>query len=181
MMKPSVKVSRRSFILSASAVVLAPTLLACSRRETAAQITPREIDAHTTCDLDGMLLADYPGPKAQVFYAGQAEPRYFCDTVELFHTLLAPEQVKPVAAVFVQDMGKTDWEQPRGQWFDATTGFFVLGSKRQGSMGPTVASFSRQADADAFVTQWGGKRLRYGEIKAGMVDLSGGALHDMRM
>lgn len=169
---------------------VATTLLACLSAallagcEPAAPIKPLapvEIDARTTCELDGMLLADYPGPKAQIQYAGQAEPTFFCDTVELFNTLLAPEQVKKIDAVWVQDMGKANWDQPRGNWFDAKTGIYVLGSKRHGSMGPTIASFTQEADAKKFVEQYGGKLLRYDEIKLGMVDLSGGALHDSRM
>lgn len=84
-----------------------------------------------------MLLADYPGPEAQIFYAGQAAPLFFCDTVELVNTLLRPEQVRKMVAVYVQDMGQADWERPRGDWIDAQTALYVLGSKRHGSMGPT--------------------------------------------
>ena len=57
----------------------------------------------------------------------------------------------------------------------------MLGSKRKGSMGPTIASFAQEADAKKFVEQYGGQLLRYGDIKPAMVDLSGGALHDTRM
>ena len=128
-----------------------------------------------------MLLADYPGPKAQIFYAGQDAPTFFCDTVEMFHTVLAPEQVKLINAVFVQDMGKTEWEQPRSNWIAAKDAVYVLGSKKHGSMGPTIASFSQEVEAKKFIEQWGGKLLRYTEIKSDMVDLSGGALHDTRM
>jgi copper chaperone NosL len=174
--------TRRSFILSAVASsLLASSLTGCSQSNSVKTLTPVEIDTHTTCDLDGMLLADYAGPKAQIFYTGNDTPTFFCDTVELFNTLLAPEQVKAIAAVYVQDMGKADWEQPRNNWFDAKTGFYVLGSKRHGSMGPTIASFAQEADAKKFAAEWGGKLLRYAEIKADMVDLSGGALHDTRM
>lgn len=175
-------ITRRKFMFAAVAgTLLASTLTGCGQSGSAKTLAAVEIDPHTTCDLDGMLLTDYAGPKAQIFYAGQDTPVFFCDTVELFHTLLAPEQVKAIAAVYVQDMGKADWEQPRGNWFDAKTGFYVLGSKRHGSMGPTVASFAQEADAKKFATEFGGKLLRYGEIKADMVDLSGGALHDTRM
>jgi copper chaperone NosL len=157
------------------------TLAGCGRQDEAKPLVALEIDPRTTCDLDGMLLADYPGPKAQVHYVGVTEPVFFCDTVELFNTLLRPEQVRAVAAVFVQDMGKADWAQPRGHWIDAKAGFYVLGSKRHGSMGPTIASFASQADAQAFAQEWGGKLLSFAEIKPEMVDLSGGALHDSRM
>jgi copper chaperone NosL len=142
---------------------------------------PVEIDAATSCDLDGMLLGDYPGPKAQLYYTGDARPHWCCDTVEMFNTLLRPEQARPIRAVFVQDMAKADWERPRGNWFDARTGFYVQGSKRHGSMGPTLASFQQEADARTFVGQYGGKMLRFAEVTPEMVDLSGGALHDKRM
>ena len=57
----------------------------------------------------------------------------------------------------------------------------MLGSKRHGSMGPTIGSFAQEADAAKFAAEHGGKVLRFGDIKADMVDLSGGALHDTRM
>jgi len=56
-----------------------------------------------------------------------------------------------------------------------------LGGKRHGSMGPTIASFAQESDAKKFAGQWGGKVLRYAEVKPEMVDLSGGALHDSKM
>ncbi|MBI5258875.1 MAG: nitrous oxide reductase accessory protein NosL [Burkholderiales bacterium] len=156
-------------------------LAACGRNEPQAQLAPIEIDRNTSCVLDGMTLADYPGPKAQIHYTGQAAPEFYCDTVEMFNTLLRPEQVRTVRAVFVQDMGRTDWAQPKGAWFDARSGFYVLGSKRHGSMGPTIASFSAEADATKFSAEHGGKVFRFDQIKPEMVDLSGGALHDSKM
>ena len=168
--------NRRSILLLA-----ASALVGCGRPDEATPLVALEIDPRTTCDLDGMLLADYPGPKAQIHFVGAAEPTFFCDTVELFNTVLRPEQVRAIAGVFVQDMGKADWEQPRGHWIDAKAGIYVLGSKRHGSMGATIASFGGQAEAEAFAKHWGGRILRYAEIKPEMVDLSGGALHDSRM
>ena len=157
-------------------------LAGCGERGGSAQtLAPVEIDRSTSCELDGMLLSDYPGPKAQVHYAAQDKPSFFCDTVELFNVLLAGEQVRAARAIYVQDMGKADWDAPQGHWIDAKTAFFVLGSKRHGSMGPTIGSFAQEADATKFAAEHGGKVLRFGDIKADMVDLSGGALHDTRM
>lgn len=170
--------TRRSIFFTA---LLGCALLGCDQSSSTKPLAPVEIDASTACELDGMLLADYPGPKAQIHYAGQETPTFFCDTVEMFHALLAPEQVKAIRAVYVQDMGKADWTQPRGNWIDAKSGFYVLGSKRHGSMGPTIASFAQELDAKKFAEQWGGKLLRYNEVKPDMVDLSGGALHDTKM
>ena len=169
---------RTSFVLAA--LCAAAVLRACvDKAETA--VVAVEIDQATTCDLDGMLLSDFPGPKAQIHFKGEDKPSFYCDTVEMFNTLLKPEQVKALRAVLVQDMAKADWDQPRGNWFDARTGFYVLGSKLKGSMGPTIASFAQEADAKAFATKNGGRVLRFSDVKLDMVDLSGGAVHDTKM
>ena len=171
----------RRQLLGWAALGAVTALAGCSRSEEAQSTAPLEIDRSTSCELDGMLLADYPGPKAQVHFVGQSQPSFFCDTVELFSTLLAGEQVRAVRAVYVQDMGQADWDAPKGHWIDAKTAVYVVGSKRHGSMGPTIGSFAQEADAQKFATEYGGKVLRFGDIKADMVDLSGGALHDTRM
>lgn len=168
----------QTLLLSA---VLALGLSACDKAPEATALAPVEIDRSTACELDGMLLADYPGPKAQVFFVGQAEPSYFCDTVELFNMLLAGEQARVAKAIYVQDMAQADWEHPSGYWIDAKAATYVLGSKRHGSMGPTIASFAVQADATKFAAEYGGKVLRFADIKLDMVDLNGGASHDTRM
>lgn len=164
------------------ASLAAAGLAACS--DDAAQqqsLAPVEIDRATSCELDGMLLADYGGPKAQVHYAGQERPVFFCDTVELFNSLLAGEQVRAVRAVYVQDMGQANWDEPQGHWMDAKAAFYVVGSKRHGSMGPTLASFAQEADAQKFAQEYGGVVHPYAGITLDMVDLTGGALHDTRM
>ncbi len=156
-------------------------LSGCDSGPSGAALAPVEFDAHTSCELDGMLLADYGGPKGQIFFAGQEQPQFFCDTVELLNTLLRPEQVRTVNAAFVQDMGQADWDKPRGHWIAAKSAFYVVGGKRHGSMGPTIASFAQTEAAQAFAKQWGGKVLPFAEVTPDMVDLSGGALHDSKM
>lgn len=134
-----------------------------------------------SCALDGMQLSDYPGPKGQLLASGQAEPEWYCDTVELLNVMLRPEQVRRVRGAWVQDMAHADWDRPRGHWIDARSAHYVLGSRRKGSMGATAASFADAAAAQAFAAQHGGRVLAYAELKPEMVDLSGGALHDTRM
>lgn len=165
--------------LLAAAVAL--TLAGCQKAESPMANVPTEIDAQTACSLDGMTLADYPGPKAQIRYAGEAKPAYFCDTVEMFSALLRPEQVKKVESVFVQDMGQADWDNPRGHWIDARTALYVHGSSRKGSMGPTIAAFAQAADAEKFAASYGGKVLKFADVKPDMVDLGGGSSHDSKM
>lgn len=143
-------------------------------------VTPQELAPGTACVLDGMLLLDYPGPKAQIHYAdGTVE--FFCDTVEMFSLVLRPEQKRRIRAVYTQDMGKEDWRQPRAGWIEARGAFYVAGSKLRGSMGPTFAAFARREDAEAFIKQHGGKLLRFEEVTPEMADLRGGAAHDEHM
>jgi copper chaperone NosL len=166
---------------AAAAAVLAASLAACSAREDRTPPTPREIASNTVCALDGMLLADYGGPKAQVHYADSDTPDFFCDSVEMFSVYLKPEQVRPVRALFVQDMARADWERPRGHWIDARSAWYVLGSRRHGSMGPTIASFAAEADARRFAADHGGDVLPFSGITADKVIIDGGALHDAPM
>ncbi len=158
---------------------LLAVLAACSpSEESTAQ--PIEITAGTACSLDGMILADFPGPKGQIHYAS-GEPDFFCDTMELFSIYLQPEQQKRVTVIYTQDMAKTSWEKPENNWIDAKQAYYVLGSSVHGSMGPTLASFATTEGAEAFVAKFGGKILRFDEVTPDTVDLTGGAEHGAHM
>ena len=173
---------RRRLLAGLAALATLGPLSACTQQaDTKVSTAPAEIRHDTACELDGMLLADYPGPKGQIHYADSPEPLFYCNTVELLNTLLVPEQVRKVTAVYVQDMGKTDWDEPKGAWIDARQAIYVHGSKRRGSMGPTFASFSEEADVRRFIETWGGKLLRVVDIKPEMLDLRGGAHMDHSM
>ena len=150
--------NQTSLIRLTLSFAFATTLTACNKPVTPA--APQEITAGTSCSLDGMTLADFPGPKAQIQYA-TGNPDYFCDTMEMFSIYLQPEQKKRITGIFTQDMGKTSWEKPQGHWIDAKQAFYILGSKKNGSMGPTLASFALQQDAEKFAQEFGGKAVSY--------------------
>ena len=166
------------YLVFMACVQIVLLLGACSGEAPPAQ--PVEPSADTFCTLDGMSLADYPGPKAQIFY-GNDPPVFFCDTVEMFAMILEPEGQRHIRAVFTQDMAKTGWEHPQGNWIDARTAFYVVGSQKNGSMGPTFASFAQRADAESFAGKYGGKVLAFSEVTPDMADLRGGAAHDTGM
>ncbi len=159
-------------------LLLTTLTFGCTKQDDAVKVV--EINQGTSCSLDGMILADYPGPKGQIHY-DKGEPDFFCDTMEMFSIYLRPEQKKRVKALFTQDMGKTPWDQPKGNWIEAKSAYYVLDSKKSGSMGPTLGAFSRMEDAQAFVKQNGGKILKFDEVTINMVSLDGGAQHDERM
>ncbi|CBL47336.1 Predicted lipoprotein involved in nitrous oxide reduction [gamma proteobacterium HdN1] len=129
-----------------------------------------------------MVLSEYPGPKAQLHYVDEiGQPLFFCDTTELFNVVLKPEQQRKVKAIYVQDMAQTDWDEPHGAWIDAKTAFYVVGSSRHGSMGPTIGSFSSKEAAEKFAAEFGGHVHPFSEITEDMSQLDGGALHDQMM
>lgn len=169
------KVKQRKLLAS---LVLFASLAACDKA--VQQVMPQEPNDETTCVLDGMVLKDYPGPKAQIQYK-EGAPDFFCDLMELFGFLLMPEQKRGIAAAFVQDMGKTSWEHPEGNWIDAKKAIYVVGSKKLGSMGPTLGSFSNMQDAQAFMEKEGGKIVRFDEVTLDMVGAHTGSAHDNSM
>lgn len=168
--------THRSWLFAA-----ALALAACGDGGSTTAQAPADFTASTACVLDGMLLAEHPGPKAQIHYEGAAEPDFFCDTVEMFNAYLRPEQVRAVRGIYVQDMGEADWDAPRGHWIDAHSAWYVVGGKRRGSMGPTIASFSAREAAARFVEEYGGQVAAFDEVKPEQVILDGGALHDQHM
>ena len=175
---PRHRLNFSNIVTTALPLCLIALFSACSPQTAPPQA--QEITAGTTCTLDGMLLSDYPGPKAQIHYA-EGPPEFFCDTVEMFSILLRPESQRRIRAVYTQDMGQAGWKQPRGHWIDARTAYFVQGSTLKGSMGPTFAAFERREDAEAFSKKYGGKVLRFAEVTLEMADLRGGATHDEHM
>lgn len=165
---------RRRFLSRSLALATAVLVAACAER---AAVQPADYTEETPCALDGMLLAQFPGPKGQIVY-DQGPPDFFCDTVELVSTLIAPEQQKRVVGAYTQDMAQASWDKPHGHWIDAKVAYYVTGSRRTGSMGPTLATFAREADARSFARDNGGKVLRFAEITPRMVTLDGGVLKD---
>ncbi len=155
---------------------LMATLLGCARHtDLPPPATPQ---AATACDLDGMTLADFPGPKAQIFYAHTQQPLFLCNTVELIALYRHPEQVREVRVMYVQDMAATAWEAPIGHWIDARKAWYVQGSRKLGSMGPTLASFADSSAAADFARREGGKVYDFSSIPESTTILDGGVLKD---
>jgi len=156
-----------------SALAITLVLAACTHSTTSLPAIDPSDEA--ACALDGMLLRDFPGPKAQIrFVDGKTD--YFCDVMELLGEMLAPEQHRATSSFYVQDMGKADWQKPKGHWIPARDALYVIGSKAQGSMGATIASFGQQADAEAFVEKQGGKVLRFDQITLSMLNSTSGGM-----
>lgn len=152
----------------AVAGILAAGTAGCDRRPAAASgPPPAEMAAESTGYYCGMRLAEHEGPKGQVHVAGRAEPVWFSSVRDTIVFLRSPEEPRDIAAVYVNDMGRSaSWQQPdRGAWVDARRAWFVIESQARGGMGaPEAVPFSEQAAAEAFRVSHGGRVVRLDEI-----------------
>lgn len=150
------------FKRNTAAMVVVLMLAACG--DAARPLAAGEPADDAACALDGMSLKDYPGPKAQiVFKDGHID--YFCSLSELFEVLFGEDGQRGIGASYVQDMGKADWNKPRGHWIEARSAFYVLDSRAQGAMGPAIGAFASKQAAQAFAEREGGRVLDYSQIR----------------
>ena len=115
-----------------------------------------------------MIVADHPGPKAQVFEKGRKKPVWFSSVRDaLAYLALFGEAQRPLA-VYVHDMGRaTRYEKPPddGIWVQAKDAVYVIGSRKRGGMGAReTVPFASRARAKAFAAKHGGKVVAYSDI-----------------
>ena len=87
-------------------------LLAACRTEPDAP-PPTAMTAESVGHYCQMNLLEHPGPKAQVFLEGSSAPLFFSQVRDAIAYMRAPEQVAPILAVYVNDMGRAGatWER----------------------------------------------------------------------
>jgi len=123
------------------------------------------IESSDECHLCGMIITNYPGPKGQLYSRGIKGNMKFCSTRDMFAFVVDPENQHNIQQAFVHDMAVTPWGHPEEDtYIDAKKAFYVIGHGKKGAMGPTLASFAKKADADAFAASQGGRVLTFEEI-----------------
>jgi len=141
------------------------SLFACEKADKAVMSArPSAISAEDECALDGMIVANYPGPKAQILYREEDKRDFFCETKELFYVYIEPGMEAKVAAIYVQDTASVDWKKPVNNWIDAKGAYYVVGGNLHGSMGPTYAPFKSKEAAAPFVKEYGGEIMTFDEV-----------------
>jgi copper chaperone NosL len=115
-----------------------------------------------------MLITHFDGPKGEVFRKEQGDTVYkFCSTRDMFSYYLDPENTRNVSQIFVHDMSKMPWGSNSindKHFIDAKMAWYVVGSEKMGAMGKTLASFSLQADAQAFAKEFDGNVISFKEV-----------------
>jgi copper chaperone NosL len=148
-------------------LVLATLVAACG--ETPAPATapaPLPLDREAIGHYCQMIVADHPGPKAQIFVADRAQPVWFSSVRDGIAFTRLPEEPKNIVAFYVNDMSDTAWEQPSDStWMAAADAWYVLGSGRSGGMGaPEAVPFVSAPAAEAFAAAHGGRVVRLDDV-----------------
>jgi copper chaperone NosL len=127
----------------------------------------QEFQPGQVAEFCGMSLQEHPGPKGQIFVKDRAAPYWFASVHDMFAFTLLPEEPRAIVAIYVNDMGHArNWDHPEpGTWVEARKAFFVIGSRRRGGMDDAEAvPFGDEAAAQAFITQNGGRMVRFKEM-----------------
>ncbi len=160
-------------LLRPTLFILGLTLLAGCQQKTAQDTTPQDMTAETLGHYCQMNLLEHPGPKGQVFLEGMPAPLFFSQVRDVIAYMRGPEQMAPIVAVYVNDMGApgATWDHPGdGNWIAVDKAVYVVGSTRQGGMGaPETVPFSSTEKAQSFARAEGGRVLALDEITDDMV------------
>ena len=157
----------------AAALFIMLSIISCSQETEQQKMLHQAvaIESGDECHLCGMLISNFPGPKGELFRNGVTEAdgnvvKKFCSTRDMFSFYLDPENTRNVTSILVHDMSKAPWDAPNDGYFvDARKAWFVVNSSQKGAMGKTLASFSQQADAQSFASEFGGQVLDFKAIK----------------
>lgn len=157
---------RRAKILRAAAIASLAILPACDDGEEIAAPKPQELTREAIGYYCNMIVADHPGPKAQLFLEGESEPLWFSSVRDAVAFTMLPGEPKAITAVYVNDMSRADWARPQeGTWIPADRAHFVIGSSKRGGMGALeTVPFSNSEAASEFVHTYGGDVVSFSAI-----------------
>lgn len=147
-----------------TAATLGVASMAASTAHAADAVPYTEADQCGGC---GMWITKYPGPKGQV-HLKSGDFVKFCSTRCMTCNTLLLNQAD-VEAWLMQDAEKMDWsghdaDEPH---LNAEAAWFVLGSSKKATMGPSLAPFATKEAAEAFQAEFGGKLLRFEDLSRG--------------
>lgn len=140
---------------------------ACGEEDsTIARPAPQELQGDEIGYFCNMLVKSHAGPKAQVFLAGEEMPLWFSSVRDGIAFMRLPEETRKVAALYVTDVGRADWNAPEpGTWIEVGEAWYVVGSRRRGGMGaPELVPFSKREDAVAFSSTHGGQVMALADV-----------------
>ena len=149
------------------AIILAVGLSACGDEERAELPPPAPLTQEAIGYYCNMTVREHHGPKGQIRLKSEDQPIWFSSVRDTIAFTLLPEEPKDILAIYVTDMSKAEtWENPEnGDWIEANSALFVIGSTRRGGMGaPEPVPFSSKEAAEKFADQFGGRIVGLSDI-----------------
>lgn len=143
--------------------------ISCDKSDDEIKIMPAELSRQAVCYIDGMILLDHPGPKAQII-TKENETYYFCDVKGFFETWFDPNYALKIRSAFVQDFSELKWGSYKDKWILAKDAYYVFGSKLQGAMGQTVVPFLNNDSALVFAKEHGGKVIAFNQVNQDILE-----------
>lgn len=170
----------KNFFALTVTLLLALTLSGCSEQEKAEiSLDPVAIHSSDECHVCGMVILEWPGPKAESINKQNGETLKFCSTTDLFAWWLQPENKTLQAQIYVHDMARAHWDDPEDDYLvEARDAWYVTGTDLIGAMGPTLVSFRERADAEQMVAERGGRVLSFAEVDLAVLQEIGQAGHE---
>ena len=182
----------RRRVLSAACLVAAGGSAGCLGSGTDASGPPEPVTLGESadCDVCGMVIAQHPGPTAEIFYADRqpadhGNPARFDSTWEAFQFDFDHETWTR-EAFYVTDYSTVDYEfredgsqtvisthYSAESFADATAVTFVAGSEVIGAMGADLIGFSAREDARAFRDEHGGDLVGFDDVTPTMISALG--------
>lgn len=141
-------------------------LLACGEADSVVAPPPAELTRDAIGYFCQMTVVEHTGPKGQVVLSDREEPLWFVSVRDTIAFTALPGEPKNIAAIYVTDVGKADWDSPQpGTWLDARQAWYVINSDREGGMGaPELVPFGKKEDARQFIAVHGGVIVDYAAL-----------------
>lgn len=153
-----------------SLAVLLLLLASCSEQDAKQSNARGAIEQADSCHFCGAIISKFPGAKGELYSRSIDRINKFCSTRDLFLFLLQPENRHLIKEIYVHDMSKPLWDTSSdGDFTNARTAWFVIGSSKKDPMGKTLGSFSDKADAQVFVQEFGGELYAFNEVTIDML------------
>ncbi|MCP4270481.1 MAG: nitrous oxide reductase accessory protein NosL [Gammaproteobacteria bacterium] len=153
-------------IKSVLTVLLCWLLFSCSDKEPVNKLSlPIAFEDSDSCHFCAMMITAYPGPKGQAYEKDINQVRKFCATSDMFLWYQQLADRNNITEMYVHDMSLSPWNNPDDKHLiQAEQAFYVIGSKKSGSMGPTLATFSQEKSARDFAAGYGGRVLLFYDL-----------------
>lgn len=138
--------------------MLALLLVACDKTPKVEVPPPQTLTREASGYYCLMTVVNHSGPKGQIILSDQTDAIWFTSVRDTIAFTLSPEEPKNIAAIYVNDMTDTDWDNPGADnWIAADKAWYVLDSNLAGGMGaPEAIPFSTKAKAELFAEEHGG-------------------------